>query len=139
MFLIFHKVWPRDTYQQRFARMSQAAKRWLATNDCGQKTGTLRDASSGDMTKSFFHPADYDATGRCTLAGNFHGLYRVSEYTFEEIKALALEIGRDQLAYERKHLEICLDDQEASRAYRAGIQEMIDNLPSEPTLLLAKL
>ena len=123
----------------RWDRKGTMCIRIRIVESCGQKTGTLRDAATGSMTKSFFRPVDYDATGRCTLPGNFHGLYRMSDYTFEEIKALALEIGRDQLAYERKHLDLCLKSEGSRVAYYASIQEMIDNLPSEPTLFLAKL
>ena len=104
---------------------------------CGQKKGTLRSCRTGSMTKSFFYPPTYDSTGRSTLRGNFHGLYSTAKVSREEVEAIAFEIGRQQLIYERAHYARCLDREanpDAGEPYYAVMQATLDNLPVEPTV-----
>ncbi len=90
------------------------------------------------MTKSFFYPPTYDSAGRCTLRGNFHGLYSTAKVSREEVEAVAFEIGRQQLIYEREHYTNRLDREanpNASEPYYAVMQAALDNLPVEPTVI----
>lgn len=112
-----------------FSRDGRMKIRLRIVDSCGAMRGTLCDGVTGRMTKSFFYVKHYDETGRNTCRGNFSGLYAANEYTPEQIQEIALQIGREQIAFEIEHCRSCSENNpSAPRAYHEAIDKMLQNV-----------